>query len=706
MKNLTNVELAMMEAGIDFELLEELEAKAFAKNSVAPYNVIVSSVNEMIDALLNEIHVAGITTMANKVAFKEKGIDKGNGTKEYAEVSIESLSKGPLAKLARLEEGPVTKEGVTLGDNYKFTRDYLVVNVAEDSKVGALIKRNGLAVQYKMGGRRGNIMTRNVNEMYTMSLNKKGVLVLSPTINKEGNVLAGEEAQAMLDKCVHYRIMSASQAQERNVEMILSNRDAKFVLHAKIALSGRFLLELFYKHNNKIKFNDAAKEWFKRDALIGSTMIPFGEISKENGTGMVILFDEFLGNETDVVETELANKIGYMQDNSSKVFKKANNGTKDGITFGRKTYIANAAYKEYGISIAANLVNVDPQMRITGAGVKSLIELKEDAVFDEMLARAIKGKKRVSLDEALRRLQVQRETGVKAKFSADEYVVIGDENNICFLADDNASKYLAFEGKYRVMLLDMPRVKKNTINLSWQVFNKLANFASDETLNYLSDRFVESMANKVADMLFENNTPTLVGNTSTVALSLSERAKNVYGNVLSLLGDMTQEIVSKVEGGKVPVSGIYTRAAFESSDMIAGINILEAGDHYAEVYCPSLRDGEYTTGFKFPCPTKDEFQVFKNVGYKTLCKRIGLLVKAGKITKREAELLKANFRGYGASTLVIVQEDSLKHKLAGMDTDYDGLQIVRDTQIVNDAISYYKELGYCGESVVIAKFKK
>lgn len=706
MKTLTNVEKAMMNAGVDFELLEAIEAKAFAKNSVVPYNVIVSSVNELIDALLNEIHVAGTTTMATKVVFKGKGTDKGNGTKEYAEVSIESLSKGPLAKIAEVEEGAVTKEGVTLGDNYKFTRELLVVNVADNSKVGALIKRNGLAVQYKMGGRRGNIMTRNVAEMYTMSLNKKGVLVLSPTINKEGNVLAGEEAQAMLDKCVHYRIQSASQAQERNVEMILSNWDAKYALHAKIALSGRFLLELFYKHNNKIKFNDAAKEWFKRDALIGSTMIPFGEISKENGTGMVVLFDEFLGNETDVVETELANKIGYMQDNSSDTLKKANNGTKDGIAFGRKRFVADAAYKEYGITIASNLVNVDPQMRLTGAGVKSLVELKEDEVFDEMLARTIKGKKRVSLDEALRRLQVQRETGVKAKFSADEYVVIGDENNICFLADDNASKYLAFEGKYRVMLLDMPRVKKHTVNLSWQVFNKLANFATDNTLNYLSDRFVESMTEKVADMLFENNTPTLVGNASTVALSLNERAKNVYGNILSLLGDMTQEIVSKVEGCKVPVDGIYTRAAFESSDMIAGVNILEAGDHYAEVFCPSLKDGEYVTGFKFPCPTKDEFQVFKNVGYKTICSRIDNMVNEGKIRPYQAKLLKANFRGYGASTLVIVQEDSLKHKLAGMDTDYDGLQIIRDTEIVKDAVSYYKSLGYCGESVVIAKFKK
>lgn len=701
MKNvLTNMEVEISKMGVDYDLVAQIEEQVFAKNSDAPYGVITRNLDEWTTAILNEIHVAGVTRMANKIEFCKHGEIK---------IELQKLSRGPLAKAAKVEAGPVTKEGLSLGDNYAYTRELLVVNVAENKKAGKLIKRNGLAIKYKLAGFGAKKkQTRVIEQVYTISTSKNDVLTLTPCIKDKGvktEPIFGDSAKMVLDTCVHYRIQSASQAQERNVEMILSNWDADYALAVKFALSGRFLTELFYKHNGNINFNAAAKEWFKRDALIGSTMIPFGEISKEYGTGMIVTFNEFRGNVTDVVEVEKANKIGYMQDDSSEKFKKANNGTKDGIAFGRKSYISMASYKEYGIGIMPNMLNIDPQMRITGAGVKSLFELKEDKVFDAIEAEVKADGIEISVEEAKRRIEEARNNGGKAKFNSNEYVILGDRNNICFIADDNASKYLAFEGKYRVMMLDVPRVNKKKINLSWQAFNKIVSFASEETLEYLSDKFADDMAGKVKETLVDND-PTLLGNTSTVALSLNKEAKRVYDNILALIKDNTQEMTSKIEGCKVSVDGIFARAAFESSDMIVkSMNLLKADSYYAEVFCPSLEDGEEVMGLKFPCPTKDEFQIYKNVGIKTMASRIEVKRVAGEITDKEAELLLANFKGYGAATLVIVQEDSLKHKQAGMDTDYDGLQLIRDKKIVADAVADYKAKGYCGETIAIAKMK-
>lgn len=696
MKNLTNVEMAAINNGVNLALVEEIENKAFAKNSNENYNVIVRDLQEWTSANLNEIHVAGTTVIANKITFGKKG---------RVEVELQALSRGPLAKCAGLEEGKVSKEGITMPENNKYTRELLVVGVAEDAKIGKLIKRNGLAVKYKLVGLGSKKKaSRVIEQVYTMSTNENGILTLTPCLKVKGvkvDPICGDNAKMILDTCTHYRIQSSSQAQERNVEMILSSWDTEYAFAVKVALSGRYLLELFYENNYSLEFGLAAKKWFKRDALIGSTMIPFGEISEDYGTGMIVTADEFKGNEIDVVEIEEANRIGYMQDNSSQEFNKANNGTKDGIAFARKSYVAKASAKEYGIHISANKLNVDPQMRITGVGVKSLVELEEDLVFDRRLKNIMADKVEVSLEEAVRRLDAG-----KLYLADNEYVVLGDRNNICFIADDNASKYLAVQGKYRVMLLDVPRINKKNVNLSWQALNKVFSFASDETIDYLVNKFEFDMAESVRKTLFEECEPTLVGNASAVALSLNKKAKTVYDNVLSLLNDFTQEATSKIEGGKVSVPGIFVRAAFESSDMLADVNILEAGGHFAEVFCPTLNDGEYVVGLKFPCPTEEEFQVYKNVGLKTIVKRVEALKAAGTITEEDAEILIAKFKGYGESTLVIVQEDSLKHKQAGMDTDYDGLQLIRDEKIVADAVADYKAKGYCGETIVIAKMKK
>ena len=77
------------------------------------------------------------------------------------------------------------------------------------------------------------------------------------------------------------------------------------------------------------------------------------------------------------------------------------------------------------------------------------------------------------------------------------------------------------------------------------------------------------------------------------------------------------------------------------------------------------------------------------------------MYKAKQITREERAILLDDFLNTSYGVTKIGADNTLKHKLAGMDTDYDGIAVVFEKKLVDILLAKYKKND--GVATVICK---
>ena len=112
---------------------------------------------------------------------------------------------------------------------------------------------------------------------------------------------------------------------------------------------------------------------------------------------------------------------------------------------------------------------------------------------------------------------------------------------------------------------------------------------------------------------------------------------------------------------------------------------------------------ELLTGaaFKYPSPSSDENAIVTYRTSKQLKTKINDMYKAKQITREERAILLDDFLNTSYGVTKLGADNTLKHKLAGMDTDYDGIAVVFEKKLVDILIAKYPKTD--GLAAVICK---
>lgn len=122
------------------------------------------------------------------------------------------------------------------------------------------------------------------------------------------------------------------------------------------------------------------------------------------------------------------------------------------------------------------------------------------------------------------------------------------------------------------------------------------------------------------------------------------------------------------------------------------IEVIESNDNLSRAEKDAATD-VLLTGFaiKFPSPSSDENAIFTYLTADRIERRVSALYKANQISIEERDVLVDDFKNTSYGVTKIGADNTLKHKLAGMDTDYDGIAVVFEKELVDILIAKYPD---------------
>ena len=310
----------------------------------------------------------------------------------------------------------------------------------------------------------------------------------------------------------------------------------------------------------------------------------------------------------------------------------------------------------------------------------------------------------------------------KADYKA---VVVGNPNTLGCIIDYNGGKLLKnislqkiVDGDVSTHLLDI--AKCSTTKTSGQMLSKFLTVDREATIEALLELMAKSFDAQLDEMLNGDINP----HKSSLAQFILRYAEDGQHNTAALESLIKEEIAiqkSMTYKARIDIDAYFQRALFDDSffltagkiDSLLGRNKwtgrLECysrdieekfADEIAEIEAreeltEDEKDkaiSELLTGiaFKYPSPSSDENAILTYRTRKQLKKTIIDLYKSKAITKEERMMLLDEFLNTSYGVTKIGADNTLKHKLAGMDTDYDGIAIVFEKSLVNILLNKYK----------------
>ena len=448
-----------------------------------------------------------------------------------------------------------------------------------------------------------------------------------------------------------------------------------------------------------------------RLGILGAPSIPLIK-SGNKDFGYVIYMDEIEG------PADFSNE-------QSKEFKKA------GMKIDRNTYdgsmaisaeFIKAALAKYGIKISKKkALAFAVQTRANKVFTKVFGEAKTQENMQHRLEMLIA---KVKPEEILELEAGADVSGLdKSKY---KLIIVGNKNCLGSIIDTNGGKLLKnislqtiASGDFMTHLLDIAKCSKT--KTSGQMLQKF--LTADIT------RTIEAVKNKLGQDLDNSLNQKLEGEINPHTCSLAEFIlRYVPGgrtNTVALEAVIKDEIKrqeSILHNLSVEIDAYFQRALFDDTYFLTEgkVNsLLARNKHTGRLECYS-RDieilfaeqieaieadesksdeekdksiAELLTGaaFKYPSPSSDENALLTYVTSKQLERRIGMLFKAGIITDKEKEILEDDFLNTSYGVTKIGADNTLKHKLAGMDTDYDGIAVVFEKDLVQILLDKYKD---------------
>ena len=296
-------------------------------------------------------------------------------------------------------------------------------------------------------------------------------------------------------------------------------------------------------------------------------------------------------------------------------------------------------------------------------------------------------------------------------------VVVGNRETLGCIIDYNGGKLLKnislqkiVEGDVTTHLLDIAKCSETAT--SGQMLSKFLTADKEATINAL----LECMSNNF-DTALEN---ILSGDVNAHQASLAQFILRYVENgaentaaLEALIKEQLPQQISMVYKNRIDIKAYFQRALFDDTFFLTAgkvDSLLARNEYSGRLECYS-RDVEVKfmeeineiensgltreekdaklavllTGvaFKYPSPSSDENAIVTYVTSAQLKARINAMYKAKQITREERATLLDDFLNTSYGVTKLGADNTLKHKLAGMDTDYDGIAVVFEKKLVD-----------------------
>ena len=299
------------------------------------------------------------------------------------------------------------------------------------------------------------------------------------------------------------------------------------------------------------------------------------------------------------------------------------------------------------------------------------------------------------------------------KHFVGEYKIYGNKNNIVAVFDSNAAKLIDFdfldeklinEGKEMNIYVLNP-AKGTDCATGSQLFVKLG-LANKQATMAWARKHRESDLAKTIDSAYcpvggDANFMDSSINANNVVLAQQESNDAVKNRIISDRLVMSRKVRDIFKKADADIAGFRflleecsktLKALFDITYVLTDEKVTslleETNDGAVEIFAPDIEEstGGKTVrafGLKYPCPGEKEFERFSLVTYSEIKRRVLELKKNGTITEDEVRALVEYYQYSSFGAVILAPDNAMKNKLAGMDTDFDGISIIWEKGLVS-----------------------
>ena len=489
-------------------------------------------------------------------------------------------------------------------------------------------------------------------------------------------------------------VLVATPSNERNKQLLATNVQADIAWERLEKIGGHAISKKLAEGMPLSKFNKLAK----RLGIFATPAIPFARVGNEK-FGMLLVDTEILGDfDFNKEMTDILASIGVDIDNNQF----------DGICWLSNNFMLEGI-KNLGVK----------HLNARQAGMFAP-QNRAEALYSKCLADVVSMPIIKRLKEVL-----------ESRLPKEALKVVGNPNEIGLIVDTNGAKLLDLDFEFNaegimVYLLDLAKGTRSGIDnqLSYKLgtMNLKATLAAYKKLaakdmKEFNDSFADVATGLLDTKIDVNKLLVNIAKNNPQSYLASQVFRDKY-----IIADIARDAVVKHEAayrrGRVAVDSLFQRAMFDCSTLITNgavqgvLNVDSRGciecfsndilDEKREeieaiensnlaAYQKKAKLDELLTAFiiKHPAPGMEEIQLVRFKTVNEIKLSLAELYKAGTITKEDVDLLFQYFYFTSYGVIKMAPSNVLKHKLAGMDTDFDGVKVVFEPSLVAIVVDFY-----------------
>ena len=536
--------------------------------------------------------------------------------------------------------------------------------------------------------------------LYVSIAEKKCYFVISSNAITDGIEMITDKNQirSILSACTLYKGYSWSNSEERNLRATLVNA-TKYSAKERIEkLDKQLGGSLSYWMSRSLDFK-AIQKLATRNGLQNPGALFIGEFGNEEW-GALFLKKKISGNADATAEY-----TAYLEERGIEL----DDYIIDGQHVKNAAWLVDVLYKHHNIETTQDVVaGIMEQERSVGAGNKSAGCYEYEDVFNAIVDY------------------------LKANY---QYTIIGNPKRIAVIHDTNSAKIPNYDGNgFRSMVLDVATASAQAVT-SGQLLSKLMFLDKDRTVNSLYNKMYNNLIDMVDITAGESEFST-TGSLSQILFGINPEMATTDIYALTALGqDLMKYAKGAITKTRVKIKGSNYRAQFDNSFMLLNnkegriLGTTENGyiecfnadviaknrreiraiekQYRANLKTMSIEEArairtkaldECMTGLalKYPCPGNSEFEIFRFLTLQEVEERC----YETNTDVSQADRVYRYFATKSAGCIVIAPENILKHKLAGMDTDFDGLTVILEKELVDIATDSYKNGSITGDASI------
>lgn len=546
------------------------------------------------------------------------------------------------------------------------------------------------------------VLIRFSNDMQTFgSMSSEEIVesVISQglTIDKD-RVVVGKA-----DEGTHINALIWTPSNERNGQILFTSLDPNEAWDKLEAIGGGSISRKLAGKMSVAKFKKLAS----RLGLFATPAVEFTQVGTDRH-GLLVLDHELLSEEDfNTINKEILAKIGVEID--AKQW--------DGAAF-FSAELALDGLKNLGM----NRIDIKKALMFA-------FQLRVEQVYAKVFGEAL----HQSVLNKMSRYIIQELDKIEATTGKKLYRIYGNKNSISMILDGNAAKIVDLDQDAReegmtVYLLDI--AKGSESGTATQMTDKFAIFNKEATAKFLFNRgkkdcldYAKSIGDNDCSLLGEDiNVWQTLLNIGKSAPADSKIAFDVFSDqyiVSKLLKDTSKKHEAAYKKGRVSIASEFERALFDSTYLLTDgainsilkvtelgaiecystdilerfaeeIEAIETNDNLSDIEKTAKLD-EILTGavIKYPTPGREEIELVRFKTEREVRATIMSYVEDGIIDQATARLVFNYFSFTSYGTIKIAADNALKHKLAGMDTDYDGVVVILEKALVDILVDVY-----------------